>query len=256
LTGVGDRHHYFRMGSERTAVAVEPALLARFRNVSLFSSLGEDTVRAAAARSTLKHSAKGTELLSFRDQTNDVFFVLEGRIQVKNFSRSGRELIYSEIGSGDLFGEFSALDGLPRSASVVAVEDSIVARMKSADLLDLLRSDFDLTLKLIRLLTAKVRGLSDQVLELITLSARNRLRFELSRLAAKGVRQGASVVIRPAPTHYELAARVGSHREGVTRELNRLVALGHLRLGRQQIVIVDIERFSENLLSTDEEASD
>src|SRR5437773_2545082 len=129
------------MGSERSTFAVEPALLAKFRTISLFSSLSEDVIRAAAARSTLRRSAKGTELLSFRDQTNDVFFVIEGRIQVKNFSQGGRELIYSEIGRGDVFGEFSALDGLPRSASVVAIEDSIVARMKSADLLDLLKSD-------------------------------------------------------------------------------------------------------------------
>ena len=174
------------------------------------------------ARSNIRRFVKGNQILSVRDQSNDVFFILDGRLQVKNYSQGGREFIYSEIAGGDLFGEFSALDGLPRSASVVAIEDAMVARMKSADFLALLAANFDLTLRLLRLLTAKARGLSDRLLEMIVMSARDRVRFEISRLAAGGVRDGSSVMIRPAPTHYEIAARVGSHREAVTRELNRL----------------------------------
>jgi CRP-like cAMP-binding protein len=216
--------------------------------------MSQELVLRAAAMSILRTYDKGREVLPFRDRTSDVFFVIEGRVQIRNFSESGREFIYSEFGKGDVFGEFSALDGLPRSASVVAIDDSTVARMKSIDLLELLRSDFDLTLRLLRLLTAKVRELSDKVIELVALSACDRLRFELSRLAAKGVRQGAGIVIRPAPTHYELAARVGSQREAVTKELNRLATLGYLRLGRQQIVIPDFDRFSNDLIGHQDDA--
>src|SRR4051812_1168224 len=102
---------------------------AMFRRIALFAHLEEDVLQAVVARSNVRRFVKENQILSVRDQTNDVFFVLDGRIQVKNYSQGGREFIYSEIASGDLFGEFSALDGLPRSASVVAIEDSIVARM-------------------------------------------------------------------------------------------------------------------------------
>jgi CRP/FNR family transcriptional regulator, cyclic AMP receptor protein len=237
------------MSSHRPPFEVEASLIPKFRAISLFAHVGDELIAAAITRSTLRHVEKGKEFLSFRDRTNDVFFVFEGRIQIKNFSSGGREFIYSEVGKGDLFGEFSALDNLPRSASVVAIEQSTVARMKAADFLDLLRSDFDLTLQLFRLLTVKARELSDRVLELIASSARQRLRFEISRLAAKGIREGGQIVIRPAPTHYELAARVGSQREVVTRELKRLVSLGHLHVNRQQIVVLDIERFSDELIA-------
>ena len=233
----------------------EAGLAAQFRRIGLFASLPDAILQTVIAQSTPRRSAKGSQILSFRDETNDVFFVLDGRLQVKNFSSSGREFIYSEISAGDLFGEFSALDGMPRAASVIAIEDLFVARMKSHDFLSLLRSDFDLTLRLLRVLTGKARGLSDRLLEVIVLSARDRVRFELSRLAMKGVRVGPSVAIRPAPTHYELAARVGSQREAVTRELNWLELSGYLRLSRKEIVIVDIDRFTGDLLADGEETS-
>ena len=193
--------------------------------------------------------AAHSQILSVRDRSNDVFFILRGRLQIKNYSQRGREFIFSEIGAGQIFGEFAALDGLPRSASVEAMEDSVVARMKAVDFVSLLRSDFDLTMRLLRLLTAKSRGLSDRLFELIALNARDRICFELARLALNGTQDGSSVMIRPAPTHYELAARIGSHREAVTRELNQLVSHGYLRLGRRHIVIVDMTRFSNELLA-------
>jgi CRP-like cAMP-binding protein len=237
------------MSPLRTPVGLDQSLVRKFRNISLFASVNEELILRAAATSIIRAYNKGREVLPFRDRTSDIFFVIEGRVQIKNFSQGGREFIYSEFGTGDVFGEFAALDGLPRSASVVAIDESTIARMKSVDFLELLRSDFDLSLRLFRLLTAKARGLSDRVLELIALSARDRLHFELSRLAARGLRQGTGIVIRPAPTHYELAARVGSQREAVTKELNRLAALGYLRLGRQQIVIPDFDRFSDDLIA-------
>ncbi len=225
-----------------------PALLAQFRRIGLFVELDDESLMRVVARCSVSNRARNTQILSFRDESNDVFFILDGRIQVKNYSEHGREFIFSEIGAGQIFGEFSALDGLPRSASVVAMEDSVVARMKAADFVALLRSDFDLTLRLLRVLTGKARGLSDRIFDLIALNARDRICFELVRLAAAGVREGARVMIRPAPTHYEIAARIGSHREAVTRELNHLVTRGYVELGRRHVVIVDLDRFTNDLL--------
>jgi CRP-like cAMP-binding protein len=65
---------------------------------------------------------------------------------------------------------------------------------------------------------------------------------ELLRLAAEGQRQGKMIVIKPAPTHYEIAARIGSHREAVTREFNRLETESLLDVSRRQISILDVEK--------------
>jgi CRP-like cAMP-binding protein len=225
-----------------------PALLAQFRRIGLFVELSDDALRRVVALCVVQNRPRNTQILSVRDETNDVFFILEGRLQVKNYSEHGREFIFSEIGAGQIFGEFSALDGLPRSASVVAMEDTVVARMKAGDFVALLRADFDLTLRLLRILTGKARGLSDRIFELIALNARDRICFELARLAADGVKDGPRVLIRPAPTHYEIAARIGSHREAVTRELNHLESRGYVELGRRHLVILDMARFASDLL--------
>jgi CRP/FNR family cyclic AMP-dependent transcriptional regulator len=230
--------------------AMNPTMAAKFRCVRLFETLGDERLRAVAATCLIAEYAKGQQILSAQDSSNDVLFLLSGRIQVKNFSRQGREYIYSEVTAGELFGEFAAIDGLPRSAAIVAIEPALVARMKSTDFLTLLEGNFGLSLQLFRLLTAKCRSLTDRLLQLVSESAHDRMHLELARLAVKGVRDGRSVTIRPAPTHYEIAARVGSHREAVTKELNRLEALGYLRLGRRQITILDDNRFSRDFLAS------
>ena len=62
-----------------------------------------------------------------------------------------------------------------------------------------------------------------------------------ARGAAEGTRLGQGVVIRPAPTHYEIAARIGSHREAVTREFNRLEENRIVEIRRRQIRIVNLD---------------
>lgn len=223
-------------------------VLEQFRRISLLSQSSDATLRFIAEHSSVRRWTRQSQILSFRDESNDVFFVLAGRVQVKNYSAHGREFIYSEIGAGSLFGEFSAIDGLPRSASVVAMEDSVVARMKAADFIEVIRMDFAMTRDLLRILAGKSRDLTDRLFAVIALNARDRVCFELARLAGQGQRTGSRIVIKPAPSHYELAARIGSHREAVTRELNHLAAAGYVSLARRQIVIADMGRFARELL--------
>jgi CRP-like cAMP-binding protein len=94
-------------------------------------------------------------------------------------------------------------------------------------------------------MVAKMRSMSERVFEVSALSVRERLRRELLRLAATGERQGKIIVIKPAPTHYDIAAHIGSHREAVTREFNRLEAEKLLEVGRRQISILDLARLQQ-----------
>jgi len=225
----------------------DPTIDALLRQVGLFSSLPEEALSALSCQPKVQRFKERQEILTADDNSTDVFFVLSGRIEVRNYSENGREFIYSTIGSGEIFGEFAAIDGRPRSASVIALEDSLVCRMNSSEFLSVLSSNFDIALKLMRLLTSKLRTLTDRQLELVALTSRDRVLSELARLADTGIKSGASVTIRPAPTHYEIAARVGSHREAVTKELSRLEALGYLRVSRKHIVILDMAKFRDLL---------
>ena len=101
--------------------------------ISLFSDLPEEQRTRIANCCTWSRYGRGRQAVGQNDETTDVFFVVEGRVRIKMFSASGREVTYTDIGRGDLFGEFSAIDSLPRSASVVVLSDSIIGRMSAAD---------------------------------------------------------------------------------------------------------------------------
>ena len=177
-----------------------------------------------------------------QEQTTDVFFILSGQVRVNSYTEAGREVIYSEMSAGDMFGEFAAVDGLPRSASVVALSDCLLARIPAVKLIELLRRHGEISIHLMEVLVRKIRVMSERVFEISALAVRERVRRELLRLAADGTVFRNGVVIRPAPTHYEIAARIGSHREAVTREFNRLEAEKLVEVRRRQIKIIDIER--------------
>jgi CRP/FNR family transcriptional regulator, cyclic AMP receptor protein len=215
---------------------------ARLRVISLFEELSEaELARIAGACSTRTYE-KGAQILGDKDRSTDVFFILDGSVRINTISPEGREVIYSELGAGAIFGEFSAIDGLPRSTAVSAITDCVVAKMTSKNFFELLRGNGAVSTRLVELLVAKIRAMSERVFEVSALSVRERLRRELLRLAAEGQRQGKMIVIKPAPTHYEIAARIGSHREAVTREFNRLETESLLEVSRRQISILDVEK--------------
>ena len=149
---------------------------------------------------------------------------------------------YIDIDEGGLFGEFSAIDGKPRSASVETTKDAVIARMTSTQFRSLITGHPHLGLKIAELLVSKTRSLTQRVHEFGTLSVRERLVNELLRLCENAEIVNGECVIEPAPTHYEIASRIATHREAVSRELNALVSAGIIEVGRQKIVVTDIAR--------------
>jgi len=215
------------------------------RVIALFDEMSDaDLARVSESCATFTYR-KNAEILGENDRTDDVFFMLAGAVRINSISTKGRELIYSECTAGNIFGEFSAIDGLPRSASVIAISDCVVARMPAPAFFQLLHSNAPVATKLIELLVAKIRKTSQQVFEVAALSLRERLRRELLRLAVTGERVGRSVLIKPAPTHQEIASHLGSHREAVTREFNRLELDGLVEVHRRHICILDPERLEK-----------
>lgn len=213
--------------------------------ISLFENLQTADLSQIARLCAMRTYERHAQILGEQDRTTDVFFILSGAVRVSSYTEAGREVIFAEMTAGDMFGEFSAVDGLPRSATVVALSNCLVARMPAAKFFEVLKRHADISVQLIELLVSKIRKMSERVFEVSALAVRERVRRELLRLAAEGTAFRNGVVIRPAPTHYEIAARIGSHREAVTREFNRLEAERIVEIRRRQIRIVDIARLKQ-----------
>lgn len=165
-------------------------------------------------------------IISHLDESRDVFFVLEGRARAKIYSLHGKVVDYRDIHPGGIFGELAAVDGLPRSASVVALDRVKIGCLSEADFCNLVESRPAFAWAMMRHFSKQVRRMTERIFEFSTLVVRERLILELLRQAdAAGIEQGRAE-IHPAPTHFELAARISSHREAVSREMSVLAKEG------------------------------
>jgi len=217
-------------------------LTSSLRVIALFDEMDDaDLARVGESCTTVSYR-QHAHILSEHETTDDVFFILAGSVRINCVSTRGREVVFSDSSAGNIFGEFSAIDGLPRSATVIALTDCVLARMPAKAFFALLHSNAAVATKLVELLVAMLRKTTEQVFEIAALSLRERLRRELLRLAAAGELMGRGVVIRPAPTHQVIALHIGSHREAVTREFNRFEAEGLVEVQRRQICTLDLVR--------------
>ncbi len=205
--------------------------------VNLFRELTAHDRKAIASHCHPHRYAKGQEILAYGDQSTDVFFVVSGQVRATIYSATGKEVTFRELGAGENFGSLSALDGKPRASSVIALADTLTLSMPSPAFRELLTRHPPICLELLEELSALVRLLSNRVVELSTLGVRNRIHAELLRLARGNMETENTAIIAPSPTHVDIASRISTHREAVTKELSQLINDGLLqRRGRTLII--------------------
>lgn len=187
----------------------------------------------------------GQIVIGHQDRTRDVFVVLEGDLRVELASLNGREIILADAGPGDLVGEFAALDDQPRSATVTAISAVVLASIPGETFRMTALGHPESANWLAQRLVRQIRLLTDRVFELNALAVRNRLHCELLRLSiASGIRDNHAR-IAPAPTHVQLAARIGTHREAVTRELQYLHKQGIVVQQGRELEVNDVAELTE-----------
>lgn len=223
--------------SKRAAISAE-TLLA----VDLFRDLDARDRAAIAARCDGAMFPAGAGIVLQRDDRTDVFFIVSGTVRVTFHSKPGKDVQFRDQYAGECFGELSAIDGEPRSADVAALTDVFVGAIRADDFRDIATRYPAVGTKLLRQLTSMVRSLSDRVVELSTLGVANRIHAELLRLARHHGIEGNTAQIEPAPTHAELASRVSTQREAVTKEIGRLVRDGILARTRAGLRVTDVGR--------------
>jgi CRP-like cAMP-binding protein len=116
--------------------------------------------------------------------------------------------------------------------------------MSAAAFRELLQSEPAVMLALLRQFVAKIRALTTRVYEFSALAVNNRIQAELLRLARLAPKEGKGARIASAPTHSEIASRISTHREAVTRELNRLSRLGLIERKGGTLLVKDIDRLA------------
>lgn len=207
-----------------------------------FTGLSGDSLKSIEAVCRwAKYDAGGT-IIDYLDTTSDVFFLVSGKGRVIIYSHSGRAVAFRDISVGDIFGELAAIHERPRSASIEAVEASVVARIKKDDFWELLRSEPKFMETVVKHLAQQIRELTNRIYEFSTLAVRNRIHAEIYRLALKQVDDNNRAYIRPIPPHSQIASRVSTTREAVARELSYLSKIGVLCRTSNELEVPDLER--------------
>lgn len=183
--------------------------------------------------------------------SSEVFFIEKGTAQVARFSANGKQSILREMGPGEIFGEMAAIDGQPRSASVsIQSGDCVLRQIDAARFRQLLIDHPEVGLWLARHLAERIRDLTDRTVELATMSVGSRLQSQLLRLCERDGIIDDTAVIEPLPTHSELAAMIGTHREAVTRELGQLTRENIIAQSNRSMTVNSVTRLSQMLANT------
>lgn len=221
--------------------------ISGLKRVKLLSNLPDDELARLAKTCVWKRYAPQEQIIDRQSDARDIFFIVEGKTRVANYSLSGREITLDDLKQGAHFGELAAIDGYPRSASVVALTDCQLA-MLSPDRFARLCGDYpDVALQVMRSLASIVRSATDRIMDLSTLAANNRVHADLLRLARANLDEDNDnqASISPIPVHGDVASRVSTTRETVARVMNDLARQDLVRREKNKLVVLNVEALED-----------
>ena len=133
--------------------------------IEIFADLPPDDLVAVGQRCRWRHCDSEQQILGHMDDTHDVYFIVKGEVRATVYALSGKEVTFRDIGAGQIFGEFAAIDGKPRSANVVALKPSVVASLSAAAFWEVLLEHPEVAASTLKLLTKQIRVLSERVFD-------------------------------------------------------------------------------------------
>jgi len=220
--------------------------LEAVKSVPLFASLSSDQVNRIASLTTTKNYIK-ENVIFFEEDDGDSFFIInKGHVKVAKFSDEGKEFILSMLGPGDFFGDMSLLDGSPRSATVIALEDTQVTILRRTEFHAVLREHPAIAIQLLAELSNRIREANRKIGNLALLDVYGRLARTLIDFAkSEGKELSDGRITFRRPTHQAIANMIGTSRETITRTLGDLHRRGYLELSGKEIIIN--ENFEEDM---------
>ncbi|WP_034850661.1 Crp/Fnr family transcriptional regulator [Inquilinus limosus] len=212
-----------------------------------FAAFPEAQRDALAGRLAERSHADGDTIFLRGDEGTSLMIVASGRVALRLTSPQGREILLAILEPGEIFGEMSLLDGRGRSADAVAFGPCRLLSLERRDVLPVLRESPEACIRLLDLLTNRLRRTSDQLEGVALLNLPSRLaRLLLTLSEAHGARSPRGEVLLPlALSQRDLGQLIGASREKVNLQLGRWAAEGLLRREEGAVVICDTEALAD-----------
>ena len=207
----------------------------------LFRGLSDAALDRIASLATRRVYYKGSGIFSQGDVGDALYGVASGRVRISASAADGREVFLNIMEPGDTFGEIAVMDGLPRTANAIALDDSTLIAIQRKDFLPFLEREPQLAIHLLKLLCERLRWTSDLVEESAFLPGPARLAKRLLILASLHGRAERGGHLELRISQRELAHFLGISRQIVNQHLSDWRRQGWVDLGRTQIVIRNTE---------------
>ena len=219
--------------------------------IRVFSALDSAAKRTISASCSWHHIKQNKQIIGHMDRSDEVYFLVQGIVRAITYSVEGKEVSFRDIGPGEIFGEYAAIDGGERSANIFALTDIFVGSLSGNAFRDVLARHPDVSLAVMQLLTQQTRDLTKRVFEFSAFAVKNRIHAELLRLALASRPTGNAATIENMPTHAELASRISTHREAITREFNALARTGLIEKDGRNTIVTDLTALQDMVRSFD-----
>jgi CRP/FNR family cyclic AMP-dependent transcriptional regulator len=184
---------------------------------------------------------KQNELVAAReDEGRSVFLVLSGTYSVETRVTNEQELRFADISENEFFGEMAAIDRLPRSADVRCRIDGEVAELKAESFEQLLLTEPQITLRLLKLFTNRLRQSNQRLQDFSTTPPNERVIQQIIRLVRPSPDQTGQWIISPTPKHDEIAAWTGTSKEFVSSILGKLIHEHIIVRKNKDMIVLDL----------------
>lgn len=208
------------------------------KKIGIFSELTDDEIEKLSQYVKEQRIDKGTDLFHQDDPGDAMYFILRGGVRIYLYSPSGRELTLAVLKSGQFFGEMSLLDGMPRSANAVTIEDTDFFILKRNDFISVLHGYPVIAIKILKDMSTRVRGADAMIEDFALLNVYDRLIKYIDKLVkTDGRKENYYTVIAHNIKRQDIANAIGTTRETVSRILSSWQRKGYIKLLPTKMIV-------------------
>lgn len=190
--------------------------------IPLFQGVDDATIERQSMRCAWRSYEENELIIDYEDDSRDVRFIIDGKVRIILRIATGKEVILTEMREGEFFGEIAAIDEEGRSANVTALNRTRICAMPQSVFIEMVETQPSVNRAVMKTLATRCRNLNSRLAEHCFLQTKHRLYTELLRLSRPRLGHDGQRSISPPPTQKDLASRIGTRREVVSREIASL----------------------------------
>lgn len=213
------------------------------KSFSLFSNLNEDILKLIVEKLIPAQYNKYEAILFEGDTDRDLYLIKSGGVKVNQINFEGNEVVISNLGPGDFFGEMAIITAEERSANVVATEDTEIFKLPAKDFERTLSQYPDIAIALLKKTAQRLKESSRRINELSLHYAESRIAISLIKTAQKaGKKNQKRVILEGFPYKHDLAKLACTSTKIVDQTIENFKRQGIIAEKEDRLLIFDFDK--------------